>query len=176
VDLPFGQGRHFLSTLHGIPQGVIGGWGLNGVTTLQSGFPLSLAGQYAALSAFGAGEQRPDVVPGCQKRITGSAQSRLNEWFNTSCFTQPDSYGFGNESRNDSVLRSAGVTNFDLGLTETIPVHESVNVQFRAEAFNAANRVQFGPPATTLGNPGFGTVSYQANSPRVYQFSLRANF
>ena len=182
LDIPVGQGKHFLGSLHGVPQAVIGGWSINGVSDFRSGFPLSFGAQPTVLSSqFGAGGPRPNLVPGCSRKINGSAQSRLGEWFNRACFSQPDDYGFGDESRNDSVLRDAGVANWDLGLFKNIPVKEQLNFQFRAEVFNLANRVQFGPPNTTYQAPNtaniqFGAVTSQINLPRVYQFSLRANF
>jgi len=182
LDIPVGQGKHFLGSLHGVPQAIAGGWSLNGVSTFRSGFPLSFGAQPTVLSSqFGAGGPRPNLVPGCSRRINGSAQSRLGEWFNRACFSQPDDYGFGDESRNDSVLRAAGVANWDMGLFKNIPVKERLNFQFRAEVFNLANRVQFGPPNTTYQAPNtsniqFGAVTSQINLPRVYQFSLRANF
>ena len=48
-------------------------------------------------------------------------------------------------------------------------------MQFRAEVFNLANRVQFSPPATAVGSATFGIISSQANNPRLIQFALRAN-
>ena len=39
-------------------------------------------------------------------------------------------------------------------------------MQFRAEVFNLANRVQFSPPATAVGSATFGIISSQANNPR----------
>jgi hypothetical protein len=182
VDLPVGQGKHFLANLHGFPQAVAGGWSINGVTNFRSGFPLSLAAQPTVLSTnFGAGGPRPNLVPGCSRKIDGSAQSRLEEWFNRACFSQPDDYSFGDENRNDSLLRSAGIANWDLGLFKAIPLKERLNLQFRAEVFNLANRVQFGPPNTTYQSPDtaniqFGVVTSQVNQPRLFQFSLRANF
>jgi hypothetical protein len=182
VDVPVGQNRRFLGSLHGVPQAVMGGWSLNGVSTFRSGFPLSFAAQPTVLSNdFGAGTPRPNLVPGCSRSISGSAQSRLGEWFNRDCFSQPGAYSFGDENRNDSLLRAAGVVDWDLGLFKTIPFKEQLNLQFRAEVFNLANRVQFGPPNTTYQVPDtsdiqFGVVTSQINQPRLYQFSLRANF
>jgi hypothetical protein len=116
------------------------------------------------------------VVPGCNKSLDGSAQSRLDRWFNTECFTQPEPFGFGNEGRNDSELRSAGINNWDFALYKAFPIKERFNVQFRAEVFNLANRVQFGPPGTTAGTPQFGVVSTQVNQPRIFQFGVRLNY
>ena len=65
---------------------------------------------------------------------------------------------------------------WDASAYKTFPIHESVNLQFRAEAFNLFNRVQFGYPGLTQGTSNFGVVTTQLNLPRVLQFSLRANF
>jgi hypothetical protein len=51
-----------------------------------------------------------------------------------------------------------------------------MNLQFRAEAFNLFNRVQFGYPGLQQGASNFGIVSSQLNNPRLLQFSLRLNF
>ncbi len=177
ADIPVGRGKRLLGGSTGVTQALLGGWSANGVTTFRSGFPLSFSAQPTTLSTyFGAGTPRPNVVSGCQKQVRGTAQSRLNEWFNESCFIQPNTFGFGDESRNDSALRAAGIANWDLGLFKVIPVHDAFSLQFRAEVFNLANRVQFAPPGTTLATPQFGVVTSQENLPRVYQFSLRANF
>jgi hypothetical protein len=50
-------------------------------------------------------------------------------------------------------------------------------VQFRAEAFNALNRVRFGSPNTNVnGGANFGRVTTQSNSPRQLQFGLKLIF
>jgi hypothetical protein len=113
---------------------------------------------------------------GCDKSISGSAQSRLNEWFNTSCFSQPPAFTFGSESRLDPNLRSAGINNWDFALFKTTQITERVGVQFRTEFFNLFNRVQFGQPGSAAGNPSFGVVGSQTNNPRLIQFALRAMF
>jgi Carboxypeptidase regulatory-like domain/TonB-dependent Receptor Plug Domain len=176
-DMPVGRGKYWLGNLNGIPQALLGGWSANGVSTFRSGFPLSFTAQPTVLSTdFGAGTPRPNVVAGCSKQVSGSAQGRLEDWFNTSCFTAPNPYGFGDESRNDALLRGAGIANWDFGLFKTIPINERFNAQFRGEVFNLANRVQFSPPGATLGTGQFGVVTAQYNTPRVFQFSLRLNY
>jgi hypothetical protein len=40
LDLPFGQGKKYLSNLSGPLNNLAGGWGIDGVTTFQRGFPL----------------------------------------------------------------------------------------------------------------------------------------
>jgi hypothetical protein len=100
----------------------------------------------------------------------------LTKWFNTSCYSQPGSYAFGSEGRTDSQIRAAGVNNWDFSLGKSTAITERVNFQFRAEAFNIANRVMFSAPGTVLGTSQFGVVSAQRNQPRLIQLSGRLNF
>jgi hypothetical protein len=176
-DLPFGQGKTFLSTSSRVVNAVVGGWGVGGLTTLMTGFPLGFGTNQNLTNSFGGGS-RPNYVAGCAKQATGSATSRLNQWFNTSCFTQPAAFTFGNEPRLDPALRGPGVAEWDASAYKSFPVNRdgTINVQFRAEAFNLFNRVQFGYPGLTQGTSNFGVVTTQLNLPRVLQFSLRANF
>jgi Carboxypeptidase regulatory-like domain/TonB dependent receptor len=176
-DLPFGRNRTFLSSSSGFVNAVVGGWGVGGLTTLMSGFPMGFTTNQNLTNSFGGGS-RPNYVPGCAKQTTGSAPSRLNQWFNTSCFVQPAAFTFGDEPRLDPTLRAPGVANWDASAYKSFPINRdgNINVQFRAEAFNLFNRVQFGYPGLTQGTSNFGVISSQLNLPRLLQFSLRANF
>lgn len=178
VDLPFGRGRHWLRDANALEDAVLGRWTISGITTYISGQPLGLASENTTLSAdFGAGTPRPNVVANCNKKMGGSPSSRVNRWFNTACFTQPNSFGFGNEDRVDAKVTAAGEANWDLGLSKSFPLFkEGRNFQFRAETFNLANHVQMGVPGTTLGSGNFGVVASQANFPRIFQFSGRISF
>jgi hypothetical protein len=177
VDLPFGQGKRFLPDARGVAGKLISGWGVNGLSTFQMGFPLLLTAS-PNVTGFNTG-LRPNVVPGCQKSISGPAQSRLRKWFNTSCFTVPDAYTLGNESRTDPELRGHGINNFNFALFKRTSITERFNLEYRAEFFNLFNRVQFGRPnqtASTAANNTFGQVTRQINDPRLIQMALRLRF
>ena len=180
LDLPFGQGKRFLGNSTGVVNKAVSGWGFDGITTLQSGFPLVLTAQPTFISTnFGAGTPRPNVVPNCTKTVSGGAVARISNWFNTSCFAQPSNYGFGDENRVDSQLRAGGIANSDVAVFKGTAITEQINLQFRAEVFNLFNRVQFGYPSTVCcsnTNASFGVVSSQTNQPRIFQFALRLNF
>ena len=75
-----------------------------------------------------------------------------------------------------SIFRADGQKNFDVSIGKSTPLHENANLDFRAEFFNIANRVQFAPPGPTIGAPTAGTVGYQVNKPRQMQLSARVNF
>lgn len=176
-DLPFGRGMRFGSSASGVVNQLVGGWGFGGVTTLQTGFPLGFTTAQNLTNSFGGGS-RPDVVSGCNKMVPGSETQRINQWFNAGCFVQPPPFTFGDEPRNDPALRASGVANWDASMYKTFPFthNEATNLQFRVEAFNLFNRVQFGYPGTQQGASNFGIVSSQLNDPRLLQFSLRLNY
>ncbi len=101
-----------MSNANAFVNAALGGWGVEGVTTLQSGFPLHLTTNSNTSNSFGGG-QRPNVVAGCNSSVSGSITSKLNDYFNTACFTQPAPFTFGDESRNDPHLRAPGIANWD---------------------------------------------------------------
>ena len=178
-DLPFGKGKMFLGQLKTVPNAFIGGWTVGGVTTISNGFPLNIKGLANNLaSQYGSGNIRPNVVAGCTKKMPGSGVARISEWFNTACFTQPGAYSFGNETRTDASLRSAGPFNFDFSLSKNIPIHEKWSMEFDTQFFNLFNRVQFAAPNVSEGNGSFGIVSATSPSstPREVQFALRLKF
>ena len=172
VDLPFGEGQKWLTGGNGVARKVVSGWGLNGVSTFQSGFPLGISTASNLTNSFGGGS-RPNVVAGCDKSVSGSAQQRLSRWFNTSCFVAPPAFTFGNEGRTDPNLRAHGIANYDFAVFKNTTFTERIGLQFRTEVFNLFNRVQFAPPGLALGNPQFGVIGGQANNPRLVQFALR---
>jgi hypothetical protein len=177
TDLPFGPGHKFLSGGNAVEKKVVGGWSVSGIATFQDGFPLALT---ATGTANGPGYgRRPNVVPGCNKQTSGSATSRLTDWFNVSCFTVPAAYTLGNESATDPVLRSQGIANYDFSLAKKTPITERFNLEFRAEVYNLFNRVQFGLPntsITTAANPTTGYITTQINQPRLVQLALRLTY
>ena len=109
--------------------------------------------------------------------LDGDAHSRLNRWFNTSVFSQPAAYTLGNLSPLVTNLRNHYTNNMDLSLFKQFQLLERLTMQFRAEAFNALNRVRFSSPNTNVnGGANFGKVTSQSNSPRQLQFGLKLVF
>src|SRR5260370_24949141 len=104
------------------------------------------------------------------------SQRALNRWFNTSVFSQPDPFTFGNTGRLLPDMREDGIKNFDFSTQKNFALSEKLRLQFRGELFNIFNTPQFGRPGTSLGNPTFGIISSQANSPRQIQFGLKVLF
>jgi hypothetical protein len=183
LDLPFGQGKKYLSNVSSRLNNIVGGWGIDGVTTFQRGFPLVFRnGQANDATLFGAGS-RPNLLPGCHKSSAASGTARLNGWFNTTCFTAPADFTFGNEPRVDPTLRADGVDNFDFAVFKNLVLDREgrASLEFRVEFFNLFNRTQFSAPNTTCcstNNASFGVVTSTApgTNPRLVQFALKFLF
>jgi hypothetical protein len=114
---------------------------------------------------------RPNRV--CSGELSNHTLSR---YFDTSCFVAPAQYVFGNSGRN--ILYGPGVNNVDLGIHRVfrIPGREGMNLEFRAEAFNAFNHPQFANPGSTIGTATAGVISATAVPNRQIQFALRFAF
>jgi len=183
LDLPFGQGKKYLANVSSTLNNLVGGWGIDGVTTFQRGFPLVFGnGQANDAALFGA-RSRPNIVAGCDEAKSGPASSRLNGWFNASCFTAPADFTFGSEPRVNPTLRSDGVENFDFAVFKKLFLSPEgrFGLESRVEFFNLFNRPQFAPPDTTCctannADFGFVTSTAQGTSPRLIQFALKLFF
>jgi hypothetical protein len=72
-------------------------------------------------------------------------------------------------------MTGPGVNNWDIGAGKMIALRESMNMQFRADAFNAFNHAQFQNPDSTYTDTNFGKITtVSATDPsREFQFSLK---
>ena len=183
LDVPLGKGKKYLAGAGGALGKIVGGWGVDGVTIFQRGFPLVFTnGQVNGTTLFGGGS-RPNGVAGCDALVSGGATSRLGEWFNTSCFAAPADFKFGDEARVDPRLRSDGIANFDVAIFKRTRFgsDERFGLEFRTEFLNLFNRTQFAPPNTvccSANNQNFGviTATAQGTNPRLVQFALKFLF
>ena len=150
-ELPFGPGKQWLS--NGVVGKVVGGWSLSNVTVLQSGAPFTVLTQTNTSNTFAAGGLRANV----SRNPNNPANKSLTQWFDTSAFTQPATFQFGNQGVG--ILRGPGIINVDLALRREFRFTERAKLQFRGEFFNAINHTNFALPAHTLGGPGFGLIS-----------------
>jgi hypothetical protein len=172
------------ANLSSIEGRILGGWSLSGVTTIQSGIRLTAA-QANPTNAYGVPNDRQDYTPGCKVSKSGSVQSRIGNYFNTSCFPTPAVIGddgvatdFGNAPIGNIVGPHEVV--FDFAVTKRIPLRipvEGSNIEFRSEFFNLFNHPVFDNPSTAFG-PGIlpGAILDTIVSPRVVQFALKWTF
>jgi len=178
-QLPFGNGRRWLSRTNPVVNGLLGGWELTALTSFQTGFPITPQSGIDS-GNVGTGNWRPDRV--CNGNLPGG-QRTVADWFDTNCFTNAfliadnnaGIFRFGNSGR--SVLTGPGIQNFDLALLKDFRITESKKLQFRAEAFNALNHANFSADGviTHVNDSRFGEVT-AASEPRDIQIALKFLF
>jgi hypothetical protein len=177
----------------GFTKDLLSGWSVSGVTTYQSGLPLTLTGTNTN-NIFGITSDRAQLAPGCTYRdlvTSGSIADRLNNYFNSSCILRTSTgaatwqvigddgggTAFGNSGVG--VLTGPGQRNWDISLMKRTPIRklgESGNLELRAEFFNAFNTPQFANPSTNVSAANFGVISATSVNPRVVQLAVKVNF
>jgi hypothetical protein len=172
-DLPFGRGKRYGSALPPVVDAFVGNWQMNGILTFSTGIPLAITNAQNNSQSFSA-VQRPNVN-GKSPSLAGdrSTTDRLAQWFDTSVFSQPAPFTFGNLGRVLPNVRADGIRNWDFSVFKNFPVHEAIRLELRGEFFNFTNSVTFAAPGQVFGNAQFGVVSAQANSPRQVQLGLK---
>jgi hypothetical protein len=159
------------------------GWEASGVLQVATGAPFSaLIGGDPLGEKSSDGVSYPNVVsgPGCTSPVN---PGNPNHYIRTECFAVPNPITLlGDAGRN--LLTGPGLRNLDFSLIKNsrIPgLPESGTLQFRAEAFNLLNNVNFAAPLATntlfsqngaaVGNAG--TIQSTQTTSRQLQFGVK---
>ena len=169
-ELPFGRGRRFGAGAAPALNFLLGGWQFNGITTFQTGTPLNLTANNTA-GLFNI-KTRPNNN-GKSGRLPGPVDRRLDRYFDTSVFSQPPPFTFGNLAERLPDIRNDGQRSFDLSVFKEFRPVEKLRVEFRTELLNAFNTPRFGNPNTGVTSSSFGVITTQANTPRQIQLGLK---
>ncbi|MGH9533376.1 MAG: carboxypeptidase regulatory-like domain-containing protein [Terriglobales bacterium] len=175
--------------LSGWARNAFGGWEWSGITTLESGTPMTIsqyvdpfncddytlnggdpcpAGTYPGGIGidYGGNVPRPDLVG------NPNGPKQASEWFNTSAFDL--AVGHWGTAGNGIVM-GPGMDNWDMALMKNFQVGERVHAQLRGEFFNTFNHVNFNSVSTTLGSSNFGQLDGD-QGPRQIQLGLKLVF
>jgi hypothetical protein len=168
-ELPFGRGKRMANGLTGAANQLVSGWSVNGITTFQSGQPLEVTVANNLLNNNGYNNPA-DIT--CS---SVSTPKRVAAWFNTSCFTAPPAYTFGNSGVGH--VRGPGIDNWDFSLAKDTGLgSENRRLRLEADFFNLFNMAHFSNPNTTLGNAGFGAIGGDRLPPRLIQLGAKFTF
>jgi len=189
---------------------VLGDWTLTGIYTYQSGEPFTInSGSATANFTIGGKQTRADLrgplpqaqlqfQPGIQGPVVFNVTDRdpatncrqvvgTDSFF---CIPEPGQFGIGRNA-----IRGPGFWNFDFGVVKRFNLTERVNLQFRAEFFNAFNHPNFENPrnategsptvtsslfgqtcCVTSSVPSSSTIIATGEPNRVIQFALKLQF
>jgi hypothetical protein len=182
------------------------GWAVDSLFRSNSASPINITTgvfSYGLVYNETAANQRPNVVPNVPIYLKepGEPGGRI---INSAAFSTPSStFSQGDLARNG--VRGFDVWQEDIALRRDFPLHDNVDLLFRAEAFNVFNHPLFGDIGVNDGrniltsygavNPYFGISSetlasslggggadggfsslYQIGAPRSMQFALKLRF
>ncbi len=153
---------------------LIGGWSLNGIASLWSGYPFTVTSGVDN-ARTGTGNQRADLIGNPYLPDDRTRAEKIAQWLSRSAFRPGGATlgNFGNLGRN--VFRGPGYASVDLGIFKRFAITERVAAILRFEAFNAINRVNLQGPSTTQNSGTFMQIN-GAEDPRILQFALRLTF
>lgn len=167
-ELPFGNGKRYAST--GLLSKVVGGWQLSDVLSMRTGNPLLFTASAAQLNAPSNIQVPNQTGPFTKLRGIGTKRP----WFNTSPFSTPAGAVFGNMGQN--VYSGPGQITNNSSVFRSFPVHESMSLQLRMDAFNSLNHPTFANPSTATTSSSFGYVTAITGAPRTLQFAGTLSF
>lgn len=164
-------------------------WSVDAIFRARTATPVNLSTNRVLFGVF-LDAARPDLVFGAPLYIhdpTVAGGKRLNP----AAFATPPIGRQGTLGRN--VVRAFPLSQLDFSFRRKFILSEQLNLQLKADLFNAFNHPNFGAPVSFLDNPlfgqatqmlgrdlsgGAGSVSslYQIGGPRSIQLSLKLNF
>ena len=142
-----------------------GGWQVNGINTFQSGLPFTPTLNATTINT-GTG-QRPDRID--DGKVSNPTVDR---WFDTSAFTTPAQFTYGNAGRN--LLYGPGRVNFDFSLFRKFRQRRLES--FRCGIFNLLNTAQFDLPNASIGASQAGMITSIVGTPRQIQLGAKLVF
>jgi hypothetical protein len=163
-------------------QEALGGWQLTAINSASSGIPVNLTyneNSFQDVSDILAYRPNltgvPVVLPKSKRVKNASNTARLA--FNPASVSVPGpNTPYGTAGRNS--VRFDPIYNLDLGVHRVFPLYlEGTALDFRTEAFNILNKVNYAYPQSAAGQSTFGAVTAATTAPpRVLQFELKLIF
>src|SRR5579875_393915 len=177
-ELPFGQGKRFLSHSSKITNGVLGSWRIGWIVNLHDGFPFQI--QCTQTTAAGAGCHAL-LVPG-QNPYAGL--HNVDQFLNPAAFANPPaatSIGqtdFAPLGGAPTQVNGPPFARLDLSLMKDFKISETSRLEVRGECFNLTNTPAFGLPSNRnfTQTQLFGRITSLidgANDPRQIQLALK---
>jgi hypothetical protein len=134
-------------------------WNLDAIGFFQTGLPFNV-GENTDPTNGATGTNNPNLVGNWSVPNRGAA-----EWFNPAAFQPQAAYTWG-----DSPIYGfygPGNWDMDVAIHRTFPIHERAQAQLRLESFDLTNSRYLNAPNSTLGGPGFGSITSYSNSRRL---------
>ncbi|MBZ5623766.1 MAG: carboxypeptidase regulatory-like domain-containing protein [Acidobacteriia bacterium] len=183
-ELPFGKGRQWLT--QGPAQHMVGGWQLSWIYQYQTGALISWGNlfYYGSVDQIVAALNHDQVHaqnihqwfdPAAVYQGSGAVPAGFTGFEGRSSF-QPGTYQARVFPQYIDSLRADGIRNWDVRVYRKFRLHERLNLNFSVDLENMTNHTQFSAPNIGVTASNFGTVTGQANQPRIIQLNGRIEF
>jgi hypothetical protein len=201
-NLPIGRGKTWFGGIGPAADRFAGGWTLSAITVWRSGFPFTPTYKDCQLDVDPSSPCRPNrvglvTVGGGRDQYfltTGGKELGGNDCISGTKFCGVDANGnpvpgnaigpwqrpaigqIGTAGRNS--LRGPGFFQSDIGVAKTVSMTERASLDFRADVFNAFNKVNLGNPNPSVDGPNGGVIGSLGSGAmqREFQFSVRIQF
>jgi hypothetical protein len=177
-ELPVGSGKMLAANSSRVLDEFIGGWSLQGIYTLQDGFPFTIGCPVTTTADYGC---NANLVSG-QHEYEHKATSNGMQMLNPSAFANPPVATATGQS-DTSPLGGVGeqahgpdYNDIDLSLFKKFGITERTNLEFRAEAFNAINHPNFSSSYRStnfLNTALFGVIDGTRGNSRELQLAMK---
>jgi len=181
-ELPFGKGKQWLSGMGKVGNALVSGWQVSGITTYETGAPLSATLEVPSNVTGWWGGRSDQVAGDIYKGRSGSHDVVDGiPWFNSSSFGPQQEWTWGNAAR-DSIF-GPGYVDWDMSVMKSFQVKDHMKLQFRCDMIDALNHFtpgtpnngiadtrDGGSPDTTTGNIywGYGSRVVQVGAKIVF--------
>ena len=170
IEPPFGPNRAFFNKGN-VTSKILDGFNISGNFTFASGgwATPSYTGTPQEIAAGAQNSLRPNRTYG----VPLSGPGTIRQWFNTSVFSAPAVGTYGNATRNSIEL--PGALAVSASLSRTVSFGETRSLEFRFNASNVFNTVQYAGVYTQVNSPQFGQISSAAGM-RSFTYNMRYRF
>jgi hypothetical protein len=150
----------FKHSSNALTRTLIGGWQISGITSAETGLPLTITYNGPDTVGLAGGSNRPDRISSVKYPKTAAA------WFDKTAFADPiapwnggPNQGFGSTGK-DSV-RGPALINENLSLFKVFPItsHEGPRFELRFESFNTFNHTNYQTVDRASHDANFGQVT-----------------
>ena len=175
-EIPVGKGRRWLGDASTLVDSFLGGWQINGIVGYSSGQPFTIDSGRSNLSILDVSTADYCCDFGITEKIIKGNQIRVLTPEEATLFRNPAPGSAGQLAQLRFRGPSFSVTDASLFKSFPFPlVGEQGKFQFRLEAFNLFNTVNFGRPTGNINSANFGVIT-TAGDARVMQVALKLIF
>ncbi len=190
-ELPFGPDKRWFNS--GVASRVLGGWQLSGIFDKRGGRPVSFVSNRGTVNRSARSTNKNTVVTSLSR---SELQDKTGLFYDSATgrplFVDPSLIGADGRANPQSLanpvagqygtlqltpVSGPGFWNVDMSLIKRTKIKESLNLEFRAEAFNVFNHTNFfvSNEGNDINSTTFGRLTTTFD-PRILQFALKLNF